>query len=243
MSGISSITGTLTESSARDANFSRDAIAVRPYRHSRKRDSAQMLPRRNGVVSISRIMLRKLERLQLAVQGGAADSQPAGDFRHLPAVMGDGKADDLGLQFVERAHLRHVVKQGQPVGSKMRGVFDQQRLVTAELRLPVVGNQSRRGGASVVAYRVTRAGEIPAVRSPRFRPGPRRGRLRSRAGARYRATRAFLSSAMASPDTSFHRLSLFRAKADQEVPDEVWNVLATRPQRRHRDRKHMQPVE
>lgn len=43
--------------------------------------------------------------IELAVERGSADFQAARNFGHLPAVMRDRKADDLGLHFFERPHF------------------------------------------------------------------------------------------------------------------------------------------
>ena len=42
---------------------------------------------------------------QLAIEGGAADAQAAGHFRHAAAIMADGKTDHVGLDGVQRAQV------------------------------------------------------------------------------------------------------------------------------------------
>jgi hypothetical protein len=43
--------------------------------------------------------------IELAVERGTADFQPARNFGHLPAVMRDREADDLSLHLLERPHF------------------------------------------------------------------------------------------------------------------------------------------
>src|SRR6185312_7923915 len=45
------------------------------------------------------------QALELAVERRAADFQPPRHFRHLPVMVGDGEADDLALDLLERAHV------------------------------------------------------------------------------------------------------------------------------------------
>jgi hypothetical protein len=54
-------------------------------------------------VAVSRIVGGGL--IELAVERGTADFQPARNFGHLPAVMRDREADDVGLHFFERPHF------------------------------------------------------------------------------------------------------------------------------------------
>ena len=43
--------------------------------------------------------------IEFAVERGAADLEPARDFRHLAAIMRDRKTDDLVFHVIERPHL------------------------------------------------------------------------------------------------------------------------------------------
>jgi hypothetical protein len=44
------------------------------------------------------------EAFQLPIEGRAADLQPPGDFRHLPAVMGDGIANQMVASYALKRH-------------------------------------------------------------------------------------------------------------------------------------------
>ena len=48
------------------------------------------------------------EFAQLAIKRRAADAEAAGDFGHPAAIVPDGEADDIGLDFLERAQVAVV---------------------------------------------------------------------------------------------------------------------------------------
>ena len=59
----------------------------------------------------ARDIAAKPERVEFAIERRAPDLQPPRDFRHLPAVMREREADDLGLDVLERTHLATAVDQ------------------------------------------------------------------------------------------------------------------------------------
>ena len=59
----------------------------------------------------ARDIAAKPERVKLAIERRAPDFQPPRDFLHLPAVMREREADDLGLDVLERTHLATAVDQ------------------------------------------------------------------------------------------------------------------------------------
>src|SRR5438270_2590438 len=76
--------------------------------------------------------LADAELAELAEEGRAADAEAAGDLRHAAAIMADGEADDVGLDFLEAAHVAVArVKRdarGMIEGGVLRGPV-QERLV------------------------------------------------------------------------------------------------------------------
>src|SRR5581483_2872451 len=55
------------------------------------------------------------QRLKLSVEGRAPDLQPPCDFRHLPAIVGDGEADRLAFDLLQRAHVAAAIDEAQHV--------------------------------------------------------------------------------------------------------------------------------
>ena len=53
--------------------------------------------------------------IKLAVKRRAADFQTARDFRHLPAVMGDGIANQFGFDFLQRTDVAGAIKERQRI--------------------------------------------------------------------------------------------------------------------------------
>src|SRR3546814_9876133 len=49
---------------------------------------------------------------QFAIQRRSPDPQPPRDFAHPAAIMADGQADDIGLDFFQRAQIAVGQKQG-----------------------------------------------------------------------------------------------------------------------------------
>ena len=52
------------------------------------------------------------ELAELAVEGRAADPEPARDLGHPAAIMADGEADDVGLDRFERAQIAVAARRG-----------------------------------------------------------------------------------------------------------------------------------
>ena len=67
--------------------------------------------------------LIEAERFELSIECRAADLQPPRNFGHLPAIVRNRVADDLGLDLFERAHVAVRVEQRQRVerGGRKRG--------------------------------------------------------------------------------------------------------------------------
>src|SRR6185369_12305228 len=58
--------------------------------------------------------------IEFAVERGAADLEPACDFRHLTAIMRDRKTDDLVFHVVERPHFAGGGQHRKAAGSGKR---------------------------------------------------------------------------------------------------------------------------
>src|SRR4051795_10274637 len=69
------------------------------------------------------------ELAELAVEGGAADSETAGDLGHSAAIMADGEPDHVGLYLLEAAHVAVAVVEGDAgrvvEGRGLRGAVQQ----------------------------------------------------------------------------------------------------------------------
>ncbi len=198
------------------------------------------------------------QRVELAVERRAADLQPPGDLRHLPAIMRDREANHLGLDLLERRAPRPGASSS---GERRR----QARRRSAAAGCPAAAGSSMSGAIGAASASIARSGDAvsgtrgcdaeptarPARRSAgirrprprRPRPAPRRGTPRSRAGARCRASDSATSSASASPLIARMRLPSSAAKRARKCRASSGMSSGRSAQRRHRDRKDVQAVE
>ena len=173
--------------------------------------------------------------------------QPPRHFRHLPAVMGDGEADDFAFDFVERAHVAGASTSRSDGMARAEALHDLVRPVRLSGQLAIIaGDGFDHGWAAAIGQcrricAATCGNSATPISSPSASTTARKiafSSWRTLPGQRNAA-----SSASASALRAAHALAFLGGDAGEEMARQRGHVLRPPAQRRHRNRKHVQAVE